>query len=208
MSAFATVRGSVLRYDAPVMSEQGTLKMRPQSSPLTVALSLVLGAALGSSVYIAAEIRHQKQVAEHVAQLSPLTAAAPEPEPKPTKPVAAEVAAAPAEPEQAAHEDADQPIAPQDPKAQALAARTAAEQALLDEARAQLEADNAAAALATLDRMKKKYPRGTLVQERELLRVKAYRARGQTLPAKRAARKFAKSYPDSPHLDEIESLLN
>ena len=188
------------------MSEQLSLDVRPQSSPLMLALSIALGAALGSSVYIVAEIRHQKQE-QH---LSPPSAAA-------TKPAPIEIAKAPAaEPKDAAPksppiEEAEPPkpaAAPQDPKALALAARTAAEQALLEEARAQLGENNATKALATLDRMKRKFPRGSLVQDRELLRVEAYKARGQTPAAQRAARKFAKAYPDNPNLGEIASLLN
>ena len=186
------------------MSEQASLDERGQSSALSLALSIALGAALGSSVYVIAEVRHQKQLAEHAAHAAPPPAAEPpaasKPEPKP------ELAKA-AEPEKKADaEEAE--AAPPDPKAQALAARTAAEQALLDEARTQLEASNGTGALSTLDRMKKRFPRGALVQERELLRVEVYKAKGQTLAAKRAARKFAKSYPDNPHLGEIESLLN
>jgi hypothetical protein len=181
--------------------------VRGQSSALSLALAIALGAALGSSVYVIAEIRHQKQIAEHAAHAAPPSAAELASATKP-KPEPAEAAKAPAaEPEKKADaEEAE--AAPPDPKAQALAARTAAEQALLDEARAQLEANNGTGALSTLDRMKKRFPRGTLVQERELLRVEAYKAKGQTLAAKRAARKFAKSYPDNPHLSEIESLLN
>lgn len=188
-----------------VMSEQATLDVRGQSSALSLALAIALGAALGSSVYVIAEIRHQKQVAEHAAHAAPPPAAEPAPAPK-LEPKPAEVAKAPAaEPEK---KDEAEEAAPPDPKAQALAARTAAEQALLDEARTQLEANNGTGALSTLDRMKKRFPRGTLVQERELLRVEAYKAKGQTVAAKRAARKFAKSYPDNPHLGDIESLLN
>jgi hypothetical protein len=47
-----------------------------------------------------------------------------------------------------------------------------------------------------------------LVQERELLRIEVYKARGQTAAAKRAARKFAKAYPESPRLGELESLIS
>jgi hypothetical protein len=184
------------------MSEQGTVIVRPQSSALSLVLSLALGAALGSSVYVVAELRHQKQIAEHAAHATPPLAAAT----APVLPAATTELAKAAEPEKADADEAEaQPAAPPDQKVQA---RAAAEQALLDEARTQLEASNAAAALSALDRMKKRFPRGSLVEERELLRVAAYRARGQTVAAKRAARKFAKSYPDNPHLDELESLLN
>ena len=55
--------------------------------------------------------------------------------------------------------------------------------------------------------MKKRFAGGTLVQERELLRIELYRARGQLTAAKRAARKFAKAYPDNPHLDELDALI-
>lgn len=168
-----------------------------------LALSIALGAALGSSVYIVAEIRHQKQEA-HV--LPPSAAEA--------KPAVEKMESAPSiepavkSPAVEKAESASAPAAPPDPKAQALAARAAAEQGLLDEARTLLGEDNAAKALATLDRMKRKFPRGSLVQARELLRVEALRARGQTPAAQRAARKFAKAYPDNPNLGEIASLLN
>jgi hypothetical protein len=187
------------------MSEHENSAEQPQGSPLTAVLAVVIGTALGSSVYFVAEARHSKQMAEHAAHLMPLPAAAPEP--SKAEPVAA---AKPAEPEaKPAAEDSaaeEKPAEPEDPKARALAARTAAEQALLDEARAQLAADNATAALGTLDRMKKRFARGTLVQERELLRIEAYKARGQMPAAKRAARKFVKAYPESPHLGELEEL--
>jgi hypothetical protein len=153
-------------------------------------------------VYIVAEIRHQKT--------HPPPSAAVDHAAKP-KPAVVELAKpAVAEQKEAAAADAAEPTpaAPPDPKAQALAARAAAEQALLEEARTQLGANKASAALATLERMKKKFPHGSLVQDRELLRVEVYKARGQTPAAQRAARKFAKAYPDSPNLSEIESLLN
>lgn len=189
--------------------------MRAQGSALSLALSVALGAALGSSVYVIAELRHQKQLAQATqpsaagpvplvlpAELAKAPASSPQPEAKQEKVAAAAVT--PVESEQA---DAKE-TAPADPRAAALAARAAAEQALLDEARKQLEVNNGAGALAALDRMKKRFPRGALAQERELLRVEAYQARGQTLAAKRAARKFAKAYPDNPRLSELESLLN
>jgi hypothetical protein len=156
---------------------------------------------------VIAEIRHQKQIAEHAAHMAPPSAAESALATKP-KPEPAEAAKAPAAEPQKKADAEEAEAAPPDPKAQALAARTAAEQALLDEARTQLGANNGTGALSTLDRMKKRFPRGTLVEERELLRVEAYKAKGQTLAAKRAARKFAKSYPDNPHLSEIESLLD
>lgn len=205
MSGLATVQHNALGYDARLMSEQLSLDVRPQSSPLMLALSIALGAALGSSVYIVAELRHQKQE-QHV----------PPPSAAVAKPASLEIAKAPAaapnkaaqEPPEAEQAEATQPPAPLDPKAQALAARAAAEQALLEEARALLGENNATKALAALDRMKRKFPHGALVQDRELLRVEAYKARGQTPAAQRAARKFAKAYPDNPNLSEIESLLN
>jgi hypothetical protein len=154
-----------------------------------------------------AEVRHAKQQAERPAHASPPLAAARQPTVEAAKPPASKPAdaAKPADSDQT--ESAEKTPAPEDPKARALAARTAAEQALLDEARTQLESKNAVAAQATLDRMKKRFPHGTLEQERELLRVEVHEARGQTSAAKRAARKFAKAYPESPQLSQLESLL-
>jgi hypothetical protein len=173
---------------------------------IQVALSLLIGAALGSSVYIVAEARHSKQVAEcSASHAAPPPAAAPE--------AVAKAAPAPApEPNERAPEQEpaksapEAPAEPEDPKARALAARSAAELALLDEARTQLEAKNTTGAQATLDRMKKRFARGTLAQERELLRIEVYKARGQLPAAKRAAKKFAKTFPESPHLDELTKI--
>lgn len=183
-----------IEYDARVMTEP------THWAPWKTAASMAIGAVLGSSVYVAAEARHSTQQAEHAALMPPTAAAAERVSPpgparddhKDTTPA----------PEAAPQPTAAEPAA-DDPKARALAARSAAERSLLDEARSQLEAKNLSAAQAALDQMKKRFARGALVQERELLRIEVYKARGQLAAAKRAARKFAKAYPDSPHLDEL-----
>jgi hypothetical protein len=194
-----------LEYDARVMTETKTLvgpSERSEWSPWKTVLSMAIGAALGAGVYGIAEVRHRHEQAEKLAHAQPLPAAAPiELRDDKVPAEKTEQAAAAAEPEKATA-----PVEPEDPKARALAARTAAEQALLDEARTQLDAKNAAAAQATLDHMQKRFAHGTLVQERELLRIEVYKARGQMPAAKRAARKFVKAYPDSSHLEELNAL--
>jgi len=179
-------------------------------SPLKTVLSMAIGAALGTSVYVIAEVRHTREQAEKAPQLMPLLAAEQTElvNARPTTPARDGTAPQAAKLPPAAPVEAEEPtrVAPEDPKARALAERTTAEQALLDEARTQLAAKNAAAAQATLDRMKKRFARGALAQERELLRIEVYKARGQLPAAKRAARKFVKAYPDSPHIDELDGL--
>jgi hypothetical protein len=82
-----------------------------------------------------------------------------------------------------------------------------AETAQLDRARSAMAAGNAQAGLAELDRYLTVFPRGALRPEATLLRIKALVMTGDRVGAQALARSFAARYPQSPHLEQLRSLL-
>ncbi len=83
-----------------------------------------------------------------------------------------------------------------------------AESALLMEARAELRSGDAAAAAATLERLRAQFPKGVLRQEREVLAIDVLAARGNAQEAKRRAQAFVKQYPGSPHSAKLKRFLD
>ncbi|KYG07638.1 hypothetical protein BE21_28350 [Sorangium cellulosum] len=83
-----------------------------------------------------------------------------------------------------------------------------AESALLTEARAKLRSGDAAAAAATLERLRAQFPNGVLRQEREVLAIDVLASRGNMQEAKRRAQAFVKQYPGSPHSAKLKRLLD
>ena len=81
-----------------------------------------------------------------------------------------------------------------------------AEIALLDAAQAAL-ASNPAGALAKVDEHARRFPRGTLVQEREVLAIDALLRLSRRSDAEARAEAFRKSYPRSGHVRRIDALL-
>ncbi len=81
------------------------------------------------------------------------------------------------------------------------------ETAELDRARSAISAGKARAGLAELDRYDAKYSRGVLAPEAALLRIKALLMTGEELRARALARSFAATHPQSPHLEQLRSLL-
>jgi outer membrane protein assembly factor BamD (BamD/ComL family) len=82
-----------------------------------------------------------------------------------------------------------------------------AESALLTEARAQLRNGEPRAALGTLDRLRTRYPKGVLSQEREIMTIQVMTALGDTDAAKRRARAFVDAHPNSPHTPQLRRFL-
>lgn len=72
----------------------------------------------------------------------------------------------------------------------------ASEADLLEQARSALKADPARA-LSRANEAAQRYPRGVLVQEREVLAIQALRRLGRTAEADRRAEAFAKAFPGS-----------
>jgi hypothetical protein len=83
----------------------------------------------------------------------------------------------------------------------------AEESALLMEARAELRSGDLRGAQATLDRLRQKYPRGVLGQEREVLSIELLSVRGDEETARRKARSFVAAHPNSPHSPKLQRFL-
>jgi hypothetical protein len=81
----------------------------------------------------------------------------------------------------------------------------AAETALLERARAALARGWADAALEAIDQHRNRFPEGQLQEEREALGVVALAHAGRSDDAHRQAQVFAKQFPSSLWLDQVES---
>lgn len=76
---------------------------------------------------------------------------------------------------------------------------------ILQRARAAVAGGNFSAALAAIAEHHRRFPSGILREEREALRVKALQGAGNTDEARKAARRFRETFPNSvlsPRLDE------
>jgi hypothetical protein len=163
-----------------------------QTSPALMGVAALVGFVIGGGIYGFAASAHGKQ---HTPAAEIIKVPAP-------TPLAETAKAAAAETQKDSDEPEAKPATPSESEAKADP-----ESQMLDAAREQLSAGNAGAALISLEHMRKKFPKGDLAQDRELLRIEALKAKGQRGAAKSAARKFAKQHPNNPHLGELESLL-
>ncbi len=82
---------------------------------------------------------------------------------------------------------------------EAAASALAEENRLLLEARSALRSGGGAAALRSLSVLDRRYPRGALLQERELLRIQALRASGSHSEASKLSARFLERWPESPY---------
>ncbi|HEY2735001.1 MAG TPA: hypothetical protein VGI70_13490 [Polyangiales bacterium] len=150
---------------------------------------------------------------EHASSPPPMAAAIPELQPIAAKSVPAALppmaADSPAlDPEPSAVKPAPRPHHRSRARIAHRDSRLAAESALLQDARARLrdrDVDGAAQALAQLQHQ---FADGVLKQEREVLAIELFQARGQTDSAERAARAFIANYPNSPHCASLRQLLS
>jgi len=78
---------------------------------------------------------------------------------------------------------------------------------VIDEAQRAIEAGDIPKAKRTLDEYKRHHPRGTFEEEAVALRIEALSRSGKKDAAKALARSFRASYPNSPHLRRIDSVL-
>jgi hypothetical protein len=81
------------------------------------------------------------------------------------------------------------------------------EVALLDRAQASL-AGRPADALASCEEHARRFPKGTLVQEREVLAIDALLRLGRREEAEARAARFRLGFPRSGHLRRVEALLS
>lgn len=83
-------------------------------------------------------------------------------------------------------------------------ARSADESTLLRQAQAQLKS-NPARALALTQEHRRRFPKGVLAQEREVIAIDALARLGQGSEAQKRARDFDERYPGSAHQRRVES---
>jgi hypothetical protein len=79
-----------------------------------------------------------------------------------------------------------------------------AERLLLESAAAALMRGDSAAAMATLQKHARQYPRGALAEEREVLWVKVLRAQGNEKAAEQRAKDFKQKFPSSLQQGAVE----
>jgi hypothetical protein len=96
---------------------------------------------------------------------------------------------------------------PHRPTAPTRPADPGAEVELLERAQRTMKADPKAA-LALLAVHERSFPRGDLVQEREMLTVEALQATGQPRAARQRANDFLRRFPHSSHIPRLELLLH
>jgi hypothetical protein len=164
------------------------------SSKLAVALAIG-GVAVGAS---AVWVHHSRQS-------SAPPPAAPVASQQLAEPVSAQLSAAvPTEPDPAL-----QLVPDSDPGKQSASTdqqrkdMLSAESALLTQARAQLRNGDANAAQQLLSTLHKKFPKGMLRQEREVLAIEVLAARGNASAARQRARAFIAAHPESPHSAQL-----
>ncbi len=89
----------------------------------------------------------------------------------------------------------------------APASDLAEEQALVDRARAALSRGRVADALAATDEHMRRFPRGRLAEEREVLAIQALLGSGNRAAAEARAERFRKSFPKSVFLPSLDRIL-
>jgi hypothetical protein len=77
------------------------------------------------------------------------------------------------------------------------------ESRMLTEARAQLRNGDPRAAMSTLERLQTRFPKGVLMQERDVLTIQVLAALGDVAGANRRAKEFLEAYPQSPHAPQL-----
>jgi hypothetical protein len=167
----------------------------------------MLGVAAGGAVavgvvaWLLAGSEPSQEVSEAATVRQTLSVKA-EQEPQPTpvaKPLPAEPPAAIAIPERAPEESPRpaqaRPRGPKPPSAPSAATDITEELALISSAKALLASGNARGALAKTAEHEKKFPRGSLVDERKLLRIRALCEDGQKELARKEAARFLRRKP-------------
>ncbi len=155
-------------------------------SPLVAALGLV---AAGASFSLS---RTPDTVAAAPLHVAPLAVASPEP-----------LAAVPDGIDEVAPAPAEASPTPS-PRKQARNDELAEEVALMSQAARQLRAGDAAAALVLLDRHRRQFPAGRLLEERFAARAQALCALGEREAARAELSLLTRSAPRSPHVGRAE----
>ena len=181
----------------------GPLLAVPASAPLAKAPTSMSAAAKvglsGLALLLAGGGAWLLSTSQSAAPPAPSLPAVPAPPAAPSPAVAAPeapvVAPPVAAPSEAAGSEASKPVPPAPPAEKAPAAQLS-EAELLEQARGALRGDPARA-LARADEHRRRFPGGVLVQEREVIAIKALRQLGRNSEADQRAAAFEKAFPGS-----------
>lgn len=111
-----------------------------------------------------------------------------------------------AHPEQSSAADTSlEPSIPR-PRAAVAPRNAVSEASLLDSARSLLSRDPQRALLLTREHATR-FPRGSLIQEREVIAIEALRRLGKEEAARKRGAEFGQSFPDSAHQPKIDQTL-
>ena len=100
------------------------------------------------------------------------------------------------------------PFAPSEPSSMSRSSPLKGELVLIADAQARLRAGDAIEALTALERHRLLYPGGALAEEAELLRIRAFSAKGDARAAHEIGKAFLQTHPSSPLVARFRSLMN
>jgi hypothetical protein len=197
-AAGAAAPGSLLPAAAAGGKLAGTFGTKLAAVLVTkwMLVGVVSAAAVGGAIFVS----HRQHAARNPAPLVAAAATRPEPRSAPaivTAPPRSVGIAPAASPVSTAARNSAKPL-----RVNALAA----ESALLQSARAELRAGNLAAASDRLQLLRRRFPNGVLIQERDVLQIELSTARGDEAAARRLAARFLRAYPESPHAAQLRQL--
>jgi hypothetical protein len=161
------------------------------SKALVIGASLVVGAALVAVGWVAVGGKRQAE------QVSPTPA---------VTPVSSASSPSQGQPEAMPSEETGLPATPPVTRGPEPRAAGPSEASLLDQARAELER-NPRRALALTEEHRRRFPSGTLAQEREVIAIEALSRMGQTTEARSRGTDFERRYPDSAHRQKVDQAI-
>lgn len=188
----------------------------PRAAPVWLALAAAL-ALLAVSAYLLAAARHDAHVAPAEMMMAPQVEApsqgavtttresphpAGDPTPDPPPPTEPPAIAEQPAPGESTH-SADPPSPRPRPRAEPTGDQVLAELALIQRIKEALDADQPARALTLVEQHARSFARGTLIEEREALRVVALCADDDPKRGLRAQRSFLRAYPRSAYGDRV-----
>lgn len=192
------------RREPPVL-----LAPRRRASIAWIALAAML-ALVGLSAYLLAGARHDAHVAPAEMMMAPQitppsTDAVTTAPPQPVVEITDRPQDPPADPPPHHAPIVDTPADPPRPRAAPRQAgdQVLAELALIQSIKEALDADQPRRALTLVDRHTRSFARGTLIEEREALRVVALCAADDATRGLRAQHSFLRAYPRSAYADRV-----
>ncbi|MHB8417700.1 MAG: hypothetical protein ACYDCL_06470 [Myxococcales bacterium] len=193
---------------APRTAHGGAVARLLGPKAVLAAVSFSLGAGSGAAVVL----RLRPSIPPAAVPPAPMAAATP-PVEGPTEVAPSLAAEVPAHPTPA-HPPARRPPAVSSQPAvgvpaqlSAVADDLAAERLLVEQARTALERGDAAAALAAATAHARRWPKGTLAEERDMLRIQALAGLGRAAEARAAAAEFEREHPHSLLLSAVDALV-